>query len=438
MTNLFRIIKSNFFQILSSINKEIYIDCLFILDKLANEDEEFNIKKDIALNILEKYFKEKSKILVRENNDDLEFINNHRQKALKVISLFKKNGWLSEERISFNITNLHFFDYSIEMIFFLKKTINQIKPESIENIYSIYYLLKTSFLEKNFNILKEIVIITKNILIKLKILKANIYFFYNQLINTNFDYNLNKILEQLLLNYKKNFFDSSYYILKTTNNFSKYRIKINLMLNKIESKNFSFEEIDEIKKNLKLIDKLTQIIDQKNEQYLQISCNRILFFYNQKKNIKNILNCTIKFILNNNINIHFYDFFNLSIIKNLDELSFYKPRVNKLKILTSKLDKIPVEIKYNLKNKKKNFLNKKNYFDNKNINLFVEKILNKKKYIKASQISLQNNQDISKLILIYLYSKSSCYKNIYQIKKLNQKVNKYNLIFLDFEISKIN
>ncbi|MDV3167939.1 MAG: DUF5716 family protein [Candidatus Phytoplasma stylosanthis] len=438
MTNLFRIIKSNFFQILSSINKEIYIDCLFILDKLANEDEEFNINKDIALNILEKYFKEKSKILVRENNDDLEFINNHRQKALKVISLFKKNGWLSEERISFNITNLHFFDYSIEMIFFLKKTINQIKPESIENIYSIYYLLKTSFLEKNFNILKEIVIITKNILIKLKILKANIYFFYNQLINTNFDYNLNKILEQLLLNYKKNFFDSSYYILKTTNNFSKYRIKINLMLNKIESKNFSFEEIDEIKKNLKLIDKLTQIIDQKNEQYLQISCNRILFFYNQKKNIKNILNCTIKFILNNNINIHFYDFFNLSIIKNLDELSFYKPRVNKLKILTSKLDKIPVEIKYNLKNKKKNFLNKKNYFDNKNINLFVEKILNKKKYIKASQISLQNNQDISKLILIYLYSKSSCYKNIYQIKKLNQKVNKYNLIFLDFEISKIN
>ncbi|MDV3196113.1 MAG: DUF5716 family protein [Candidatus Phytoplasma stylosanthis] len=136
--------------------------------------------------------------------------------------------------------------------------------------------------------------------------------------------------------------------------------------------------------------------------------------------------------------MHFYDFFNLSIIKNLDELSFYKPRVNKLKILTSKLDKIPDEIKYNLKNKKKIFLNKKNYFDNKNINLFVEKILNKKKYIKASQISLQNNQDISKLILIYLYSKSSCYKNIYQIKHLNQKVNKYNLIFLDFEISKIN
>ncbi|MDV3196114.1 MAG: DUF5716 family protein [Candidatus Phytoplasma stylosanthis] len=279
MTNLFRIIKSNFFQILSSINKEIYIDCLFILDKLANEDEEFNINKDIALNFLEKYFQEKSKILVRENNDELEFIKNNRQKALKVISLFKRNGWLAEERISFNITNLHFFDYSIEMIFFLKKTINKIKPESIENIYSIYYLLKSSFLEKNFNILKEIAIITKNILIKLKILKANIYFFYNQLINTNFDYNLNKILEQLLLNYKKNFFDSSYYILKTTNNFSKYRIKINLMLNKIESKNFSFEEIDEIKKNLKLIDKLTQIIDQKNEQYLQISCNRILFFY---------------------------------------------------------------------------------------------------------------------------------------------------------------
>ncbi|WP_323847663.1 MAG: DUF5716 family protein [Phytoplasma sp.] len=183
--NLFKIIPCNFFQLLVSINKSIYIDCLLILEKLADEDDEFNIDKNIALNVLEKYFIEKSQILFEEETEEnkKELITNNRQKASRVISLLNKNGWLAEEKISYNIVHLNFFDYSLEIIHCFKKTLNKIKPESIGNIYSVYSLLKSFLVEKNYSTFTEAMLKTQSLLIKLKILKANIFRFYHQLIN---------------------------------------------------------------------------------------------------------------------------------------------------------------------------------------------------------------------------------------------------------------
>ncbi|WP_341266349.1 Wadjet anti-phage system protein JetA family protein [Candidatus Phytoplasma fraxini] len=459
-SDLFKIVPYNFFQLLVSVNKNIYIDCLLILEKLAVEDDEFCINKNTALNVLEKYFIEKSQILFDEDNEENnkeELISNNRQKASRVISLFNKTGWLAEEKISYNIVNLNFFDYSLEMIHCFKKTLNQIKPESIGNIYSVYSLLKSFLLEKNYSTFQEAFLKTQSLVIKLKILKANIFRFYYQLININF--NLQNVLEQLLLDYKKNFFDSSYYILKTTDNFLKYCIQINFFLKEIEENPIYFEKlnvqlqkinknsintnnnliktkIQEIKNNFKLVDKLIKIIDQKNEQYLQIACERILFFDNQKKNMENLLNNAIKLVLEDKINLSL--FCNLWNIKNLDEFSFYKPRVQKQEIINSELDLIPEEIEINLKEKQRCFLKKKFVFNRKNINSFVREILNQKNYLKASEIILKTNQDIFRLILIYIYAQSqSKDNNIYQIKKLNKKVSCCNISFSDFLILKI-
>ncbi|MDC9032141.1 Wadjet anti-phage system protein JetA family protein [Columbia Basin potato purple top phytoplasma] len=454
---LFKIIPSNFFQLLSSVNKDIYIDCLLILEKLVDEDDDFNIKKNIALNSLEKYFVEKNRILFQEEINKQDFVIDNRQKASQVLTSLYKHGWIGEEKISYNITNIHFFDYSLEMIYFFQKNIYQAKPESIGNIYSVYSLLKSFLVEKNYTSFQESLLKTKSLLVKLKILKTSIFRFYNQLINLNFNYNLQNVLEQLLLDYKKNFFDSSYFILKTTDNFLKYCIQINLFLKEIETNPIYFQEmnnqlkkinknspqmninlikkqIQEIKTNLISTDKLINIIDQKNEQYLETACTKILFFDNQKKNTENLLNYLIKLILNQKIDAS--SFINLWNIKNLDDLSFYKPRVKRLEMMTSMLDVIPEDIELNLKDKKKSILEKKDFLTHKNINLFVKKYLNQKQTLKASEIILKTNHDIARLILIYIYARSNTYDNVYQIKKLNVKVNSYNFSFFDFLIFK--
>ncbi|MFR0367994.1 Wadjet anti-phage system protein JetA family protein [Candidatus Phytoplasma palmae] len=456
MSRLFKIIPSNFFQLFASPNKDIYIDCLLILESLANEDKELNIQKNLAIDVLEKYFDDKVKIFLEEENQT-EIINDNRQKAFKVLNNLKKNGWLAEERVNHCIVNLNFFDYSLEMIYFLKKILNKIKPESIGNIYSIYSLLKLFLSEKNYVTFKEASLKTQSLLIKLKVLKANIYRFYYQLTNTNFHNNVQNVLEQLLLDYKKNFFDSSYYLLKTTDNFFKYRRQINFFLQQIDdepkyiqllteqfkiinsvseedSYNNIINEFRTIKDNLQLIDQIMVVIDQKNEQYLQIACEKILFFENKKNSIKYILYDVIKMVLKENkIN---NDFFNLCEIKNLDKFSLYKPRAQKSNLIVSSIDLLSIEMKNNLNKKKKIFLERDYFYDKKNINIFVKKLLNSTKNpFKASEMSLSNDKDISRLILIYLFS-GSVFKNnnIYQIQALNQRVTCNNVTFSNFLI----
>ncbi|WCA22615.1 Wadjet anti-phage system protein JetA family protein [Candidatus Phytoplasma oryzae] len=458
---LFKIIPNNFFQLLASTNKNIYIDCLLILEKISKEENNNNIDKNVAINALENYLNNKSDILFQnenheENNEEI-INNNNRQKAFQILYILKKNGWLGEERINHNIINLNFFDYSLEMIHFFKKTLNEVKKESVGDIYSIYSLLKFFFTEKNYATFYESILKTQNLIIKLQILKANIYRFYNQLLNINFENNIKEILEQLLLDYKKNFFDFSYYLLKTNDNFFKYKRKIYFFIEEIKNKkeyidflckelmkihNISFleaweknqYEIEKIKKNLIQIDHLIEIIDKKNEQYLQKACERILFFTDLKDNSKNIFNFIIKIIMDNKK--EYKNFFNLYCIKNLDESSLYKPRSYKKEISVYPIEIINEKIEKNIKTKKESFLKKDYFYNKKNINIFVEKMLKQKNPFKASEMILDNNKNITRLILIYLYSHSNKEKNKYKIQNLKKKIFCKKIIFYDFLIYK--
>ncbi|KAB8122021.1 MAG: hypothetical protein BGWL_c0720 [Candidatus Phytoplasma cynodontis] len=457
LSELFKIIPNNFFQLLTSTNKNIYVDCLLILEKLLNQTEYSHIDKNVAIKALENYFNNKSDLILEDENYNKEVIINNRQKAFKIIYMLKKNGWLGEERINHSTINLNFFDYSLEMINFFKKTLNDIKKESIGDIYSIYSLLKFFLIEKNYATFHEVILKTQNLIIKLQILKANIYRFYHQLLNISFKNNIKEILEQLLLDYKKNFFDYSYYSLKTNDNFFKYKRKINFFLEKIQKNkeynnflytellkinNISFSkasetinfEIENIKQNFMKIDKLIEIIDKKNEQYLQKACEKILFFNNLRDNSKNILNFIIKIIFENKI--EYQKFFHFQYIRNLDKMSLYKPRFCKREINISPLIQINSKIEKNIKKKKDIFLNKDYFYNKQNINIFVEKILKTKNPLKASDINLENNKNITRLILIYLYSHSTKEKNNYKIKRLNKKVYCKKVKFYDFLIFK--
>jgi hypothetical protein len=456
---LFKIIPYNFFQILSSANKNIYIDCLLILENLLNEENNINIDKNIAIDVLEKYFNKKTQTIIEEENYK-EILINNRQKALKIINIFTKNGWLGEERINYNEINLNFFDYSLEMIYFFKKTLNKVKKESVGNIYSIYSLLRFFLIENNYATFHETTLKIQNLIIKLQILKANIYRFYYQLINIEFENQVQNILEQLLKDYKKNFFDSSYYMLKTNDNFFKYRRKINFFLEEIKNNNvyinflckqiiqinnLTMEEaykkiinqLEDMKKKFKIIDKLIEIIDRKNEQYLQTACERILFFNSLKENSKNTLNYIIKMILQDKT--EYQIFFNLCKMKNLDELSLYKPRIYRQEIKVDKLENINNEIANNIKQKKESFIKKDFFYNKKNINIFVENLLKTNNPFKASDIILNNNKNITRLILIYIYSFSNKEKknNIYKIKKLNKRITCNKINFNDFLIFKM-
>ncbi|MDO8064083.1 Wadjet anti-phage system protein JetA family protein [Candidatus Phytoplasma bonamiae] len=452
--NLFDILPLNFFNLLSSSNKEIYLDCLLLLADLANDEFDGYINKTLAISVLENYFSDKNSFFL-DDEIDSKVLTDAKQKASKIIYLFKKYGWIGEERIGYNNDCLSFFDYSLEMIHFFKKTVNQVKPESIGNIYSIYSLLKSLLIEKNYANLYEALIKTQNILWKLKILKSNIYRFYYNLLNSKNYINTQILLSQLLRNYKKNFFDSSYYWLKTSDNFFKYRRYINLFLNQLEDYHIYLkylseqlcvinrknpeenielikEQIKQMKLNLKIADRLIEIIDIKNEQYLQIICQRILLFDNKKDNLVNVLLRGIRLI--NEYVFEYNYLFNFSYIHNLDQFSFYKPRRHKQNLVISKLNLISEKSKNLLISKKNYLLNKDSFYTKDNILKFVKNLKFNQNYYLASDINLEKPQDLSRLMLILLYSSKLI--NFYSIKFLYRRIIVNNISFSNFVIIK--
>ncbi|KND62684.1 Wadjet anti-phage system protein JetA family protein, partial [Candidatus Phytoplasma phoenicium] len=249
------------------------------------------------------------------------------------------------------------------------------------------------------------------------------------------------------------FFYSFYYLLKTNDNFFKYQRKINLFLQKIKNNPLYIDflseqlqkinqisiiqaqqqivkQITQIEVNFDLTGKLIKIIDKKNEEYLKIACERILFFDNQKENSQIVLNYLMQLILNEKTEYH--RFFHFYPIKHLDDLSFYKPRRSKQEMSIIALEKVSEETYYSLEQKILTFQQEK-FYNKKNIYKFVQQLLQQHNFYKASDLDLKNNEDMIRLMLIYLYA-NTYQNNTYHIQDLKTKIQKKPMAFADFGI----
>ncbi|MDV3171628.1 MAG: DUF5716 family protein, partial [Candidatus Phytoplasma australasiaticum] len=119
-------------------------------------------------------------------------------------------------------------------------------------------------------------------------------------------------------------------------------------------------------------------------------------------------------------------------IHNLDQFSFYKPRRHKQSLVINKLNLISEKTKNFLESKKKSLLNKDHFYTKKNILKFVQNLKFNKNCYLASNISLEKPQDLSRLMLIRLYSLKLI--NFYSIKSVNHRIIVNNITFSNFLI----
>src|SRR5690554_7474134 len=94
--HLFDRLPNTFFTVLSSPNKKIYVDCIFIIYDATNSIEDsFQGERGFVVSKLIDYFEE----LEEEFEEEAELISTPRQKAVSVINILKDHGWLGEEEI---------------------------------------------------------------------------------------------------------------------------------------------------------------------------------------------------------------------------------------------------------------------------------------------------------------------------------------------------
>ena len=450
MAKLFDVLPSTFFSILASPNRVIYLDCLFIIyDSIDTIEDAFQGEREYVVGKLIDYFDDN-----RPNFDEHEDATTSRQKAVAVINTLKQNGWLGEEELGDYKTSLNLFDYSIKVLETLKQIAQKTQLEYTGEIFAIYSLLNAFDVKEGVGILEQSYQKTKDLLSKLKALKANIYRYYYDITEKTAKDQLQLLLEKLLIDYKQNFFDSAYYNLKTTDSLPKYKRTIldklsaiynneveleNLvnevmLVKKIDDYNEAFDYVETtiryIQECFEGLDLLVLAIDKKNEQYIHAVTSKIMFLTNHSDDLEGILNRLFKILLSEQ-KIDYTKLFNLVGIRNLDTESLYSPRRIRVEPYYEEIAE-RAEIDDEVLAQKIAVLTRNNKYSKAEINNYVKELLDGKTSLNANQISVSTTEEFVKLILIYLYSKSIGMS--YDIDKLNHDVNVNGITFKNFMI----
>lgn len=429
MAHLFETIHPNFFSVLSSPNKKMYIDCIFIIYNAVDSIEEsFQGDREYVVQRLIDYFDDKNSENFEDVDDD-EKTTTSRQKANHVINVLKNNGWIGEEELGDYKTSINLFDYSIKIINILDDIVNARQDEYTGEIFAIYSLLNAFTKEEGIGVIEQAYRKTNEIIRKLKTLKANIYRYYYDVTKQQSKQDLQKILEKLLIEYKQNFFDSAYYNLKTKDSLPRYKrgilLGISQIYDNVEIMDYLANEVMETKRiddyntafeylelrlrfvtdSFSALDNLVLDIDRKNEQYISATASKILFLTNHSDDIEGIFNRLFKIVLTDD-SFDYNQIIHLSQIKNLDTNSLYNRR--RVRIDT-KPDELFIDddfISDDRKREKIALLLKHNVYGKKEIDKYVSRLLDGKKEILASDVSIDSQEEYVKLILIFLYSKS--------------------------------
>ena len=459
MAHLFDTIHPNFFSVLSSPNKKTYIDCIFIIYSAIDSIEDaFQGDREFIISKLVDYFDDQPNEEFVDVEED-EPARTSRQKALHVINVLKKNGWLGEEELGDYKTSLNLFDYSIQIIDTLDNIQNHVQSEYTGEIFTVYSLLHSFTLEEGIGVLEQAYQKTNDILRKLKSLKANIYRYYYDITKKQSKQDLQMLLEKLLIEYKQNFFDSAYYNLKTTDSLPRYKRSILESVNNIQNNestmdalakmvmrvkrysdyNEAFHYVEDrlryIIDSFQALEHLILAIDRKNEQYISAAASKILFFTNQSDDIEGIFNRIFKIILSNK-QIDYNQLFFLSQIKNLDTQSLYNQRRLRVEPVPEEINFDDAFITEEYKKEKIHALLKNNIFGKKEIDEHVKNLLGGKSSIEAVHIQLETIEDYVKLILIFLYSKSVGMH--YDVEPLGKEVKNNFVSFQNFRIKEVS
>jgi Wadjet anti plasmid transformation system JetA-like protein len=429
MAHLFDRMHDNFFSVLSSPNRNTYVDCIFIIyNAIDTIEDAFQGDREFIVSKLVDYFDDQLTDEFLDMDED-ELSNTSRQKAIHVINVLKKNGWLGEEELGNYKTSLNLFDYSIQIIDILSRIKNNQQNEYTGEIYTVYSLLSSFTIEEGIGVLEQAYLKTNDIIRKLKALKANIYRYYYDITKKHSKADLPQLLEKLLVEYKQNFFDSAYYNLKTTDSLSRYKrgileaisnmqnnadlmdelAKVVIKVKRIEDYNEAFLYVEDrmrfITDSFSALEYLILAIDRKNEQYISAAASKILFFTNQSDDIEGIFNRLFRILLSRS-DLDYNQLFHITQMKNLDTDSLYNQRRQRVLPEPEEINFDDSFISDAYRKEKIKALLKNNIYGKKEIDLYVKSILGQQEKIEAKDILLETQEDYVKLILIFLYSKS--------------------------------
>ncbi|ERJ12248.1 Wadjet anti-phage system protein JetA family protein [Haloplasma contractile] len=463
---LFDVVPENFFSVLSSQNKHIYADCIFLIYKSTNELSSYGIERELLIDVLVDYLDQLGEESISIFDEDEENTGrSSRDRANGLIRKFAECGWIDIEENSNYVETINLVDYAIAFIETMDKLMKNDRLEYQGYVYTIYTLLFSHESVQPSVMLEQVYENTKKLISGLKTLNSNIKKYTDQITKLK---SAEDILSLQFNDYETNIIDKGYHRLKTSDNVSKFRPKI---IEKLEELNRDADLIKQVSEQLvemekaesieqaynsvrnslndtiyaiNHIDEIIKEIDRKNSQYLKASLTRVKYVLNSSKDLEGQLTEILKYIattykdknldLNNDYLDEIIGIIGVYPQSFIDEQSLYVSNEGRRSFKPQSLAAKTISVKER-KERLDRFKEKnRQRLSKTTINKYVLGLLGGRQVMNASQIPIDTFEDFIKVIYIRVYAKSNLVQ--YKVKKLGTEVKINDFKFNDFEIWK--
>lgn len=442
--NIFNKIPENFFSILVSKNKNIYIDALFVLREAFKQEMTISRENIISrlINNLEDEFYQEDFSEEDETNELKD--NNISSKAYFLLRKLKWAGWVEFEmqRDSFE-ENVIIPDYAIKFIDLLYSIVEEKQVEYNSYVFATYSSLKLASIEKGetYNAIITAYNNTIQLINELKSLYNSLGRFHRKMCNQD---NINDAINEHFFEYKE-YSDEMIFPRFTRDSVPRYKSPIRDMLNdiladkerlentiNIASKNSKYKSREEAEDDIlnkirtvlevyENIDSTMNQIEQKNTDYVRASVNRIQYLLTNDKELKGKL---------------------VSILKNSKHEKVLEQMEKEVKLLRQEyISKDSIYLRNsNDKRKQGNPIALKetkeldsktlydfaksleNLYSNKKINDFMSKNFKDRPFINSNEIELKSVEDLILLILATIKADKSG-KSFYYFEDSDEIIN---------------
>lgn len=457
LMNLFEKIPENFFSILVSKNKDLYIQALFVLRE-AFKQEMIISKDNLISRLINSLETEFAQADFEEDMDGIEVLkeNNISAKAYFLLRKLKWAGWIEIEiqRDSFE-EYINQPDYSIKIVNLLYAIASEEKTEYNSYVFSTYSSLKIAKLEpdKTYEAIVVAYNNTINLLDELKTLYNSLGRYHKKMCNKE---TVNEIVKEHFLDYKA-YSDEMIYPLITRDSIPRYKGPIKEMLKDILSNQTVLQQIavDQVTKKrypdkeqaqtdiltkirtvLEIYEKLDitmEQIENKNNDYVRASVQRINYLLTSDKELKGKLIKIIKNMEKPALAETIKQETNLIKGQYLCDNSLYirTKQNNKKQENPEAIVKIDLNNKQAMEDLSKTI---EKQYSNKQIEAYMEKQFKGRPYIDSKEIELVTTEDLILLILATIRADNSK-KMSYEVQDSKEQVenNGYRIPNLRFK-----
>ena len=470
--DFFDMVPDNFFSLLSSKNKRVYLSSILQVFKVYETGTILGIDKKIVVDDLT-YFLETNKNFLFDAEDENDEESNPKSKrdlANYILRRMEECGWIYVDVTNDYIEILNFSDDAIIICEALINAYPQFEYSDDElpadyinpNEYHGYIYSINSLLSQKDNVdyaltFSLVYSNTKQLIRALRRMDARMKEYITSVVeNTDI-----KNLMDKLIAYKNDIYDTSYTRLKIADNIDRYRLSIITELEKMQSdeaivsaisKNYlpfvktvdqamdkAIRQIDEVIDAFNAIEDFINEIDIKNKNYINSTIGKIKFLLTEEDNVVGKINGILKYVKDTNKEgkidkaLKLVDgLYDLPVIKVIDGVnSLYQPRGPYNRDYNQILDDFGID-GFEMNDK---FMNQfKNLYNEAEIKNFLDSHMNNDGSFIAYEV-LEFEASREKLLMV-IYSIIYASEHKYTIRIFDEFVKVKDYIIRNFEIKK--